>query len=211
MKTNNYDLIVIGAGAAGMMAALSAAYKGNQILIIEKNSVPGKKISITGKGRCNITTSNTNTNEFIQKFGKNGKFLYSALNQFSIQDTIDFFNNTLKIKTKVERGNRIFPVSDDAKEITDTFHKFLNAAGVTFHFNTKVTGFECKNNRINNVCTSIGKFYGKNFLVATGGKSYPKTGSTGDGYKWLKKLGHKIDELQPALTPIICKETFIKD
>ncbi|MCP4481840.1 MAG: NAD(P)/FAD-dependent oxidoreductase [bacterium] len=200
----NYDLIIIGAGAAGLMSALNAYLRGLDILILEKNERIGQKILITGKGRCNITTANTDTHEFIKKFGDNGRFLYSALSQFSIQDTIDFFNNYLNIETKIERGNRIFPVSNSAREITETFSKVLQ--DVPIKFNTTVLEINK-----NNILTNNGRFYANNFLLATGGKSYPSTGSTGDGYFLLKKIGHTIIKPTAALTPFVCQENFIKE
>jgi hypothetical protein len=208
-----YDLIIIGGGPAGMMAGCVAGneFKNKKILLIEKNNALGKKLLITGKGRCNITTSDVDTNNFIEKLGKNGKFLYSSLAQFGIQETIKFFNENLEIETKVERGNRIFPVSDSAREVVDKMTAFLKKNNVEIMLNTKVKNINVENNKITSIEILDKKITAKKFIIATGGLSYPATGSTGDGFHWLEKMGHKITALYPALTPLRCKESFVKE
>ncbi len=211
IKNKNYDVIIIGGGAAGMMASLIASQKGAKTLLIEKNNVLGKKLRITGKGRCNITNNISDIEDFIKKLNKNGKFLYSALSQFDIQKTLDFFNNKLDIKTKVERGERVFPVSDSAIEIVGKFTKALQKNNVEILLNTKIQGLNSSGKKIDSVKVGDEIFYAKNFILATGGLSYPATGSTGDGFDWLKKLGHSISKLRPGLVPIKCKEDYIKN
>jgi hypothetical protein len=212
-KAKVYDLIVIGGGPAGMMTAGIAALQKEhpKVLLLEKNPSLGKKLLITGKGRCNITTADTDINNFVEILGKQGKFLYSALSQFDIQATIKFFNDTLGIKTKVERGNRVFPASDSSREVLEKLTKFLRANNVEILLNTKVKKLNVENGKIVSVDIFDKKVHAKNFVIATGGLSYPATGSTGDGFLWLKKIGHKITNLYPALTPLKCKEEFVKD
>ena len=222
----DFDVIVIGGGPSGMMAAgiaaqnflqkqasaqsKSQAKKAAKVLLVEKNNSLGKKLLITGKGRCNITTSDIDINNFIEKLGKSGKFLYSSLAQFDIQQTINFFNETLGIETKIERGNRIFPVSDTAREVLEKLNRFLVKNNVEVLLNTKVKNITVEDNKIVSIEILDKKLSAKNFIIATGGLSYPSTGSTGDGFNWLKKAGHQITELYPALTPLRCKENFVK-
>ena len=201
-------VVVIGGGPAGMMAAITSAKNGNNVTLLEKNKSLGKKLLITGKGRCNITSS-LPMDEFIKNTPGNGMFLYSAYNNFTNQDIIKFLNEQ-GLKVKEERGNRIFPVTDKSKDVLDCFEKKLKSLNVKIMYNTqvtdvlinennKVTGVKLKNQKIINA---------KKIILATGGKSYPLTGSTGDGYEILKKLGHTITSIKPSLVPL---ETYEKD
>jgi len=205
---NSYDLIIIGGGPTGMIAGVIAKQRNLNFLIIDSNNRLGKKLAITGKGRCNITNYNINLNDLISKYFGNKKFLFHALSEFSVLDTINFFNKELNISTKVERGNRVFPESDKSLDIINSFADILND---NLQLNTTVKEILTKGKHITEIETNKGIFNAKNYLLCTGGKSYPLTGSTGDGYTWLKKLGHIITELKPALTPIITKENWIKD
>ena len=202
------EVVVIGGGPAGMMAAITSAKNGNNVTLLEKNKSLGKKLLITGKGRCNITSS-LPMDEFIKNTPGNGMFLYSAYNNFTNQDIIKFLNEQ-GLKVKEERGNRIFPVTDKSKDVLDCFEKKLKSLNVKIMYNTqvtdvlinennKVTGVKLKNQKIINA---------KKIILATGGKSYPLTGSTGDGYEILKKLGHTITSIKPSLVPL---ETYEKD
>ncbi len=206
-----YDLIVIGGGPAGVMAAGRAAEKSARVLLLEKNSRLGLKLLISGKGRCNVTNVESEIKKFIDNFGVNGKFLWSALNKFSVQDVISFFESK-GLPLKVERGHRVFPESDKAKDVLEVLSKYLQRNKVDIKFESGVENIEIENNKIKEIILVNGeKLMARNYLIATGGKSYPLTGSSGDAYKWLLKMGHKIIEPRPALVPIILQENWIKD
>ncbi|MBQ6860301.1 MAG: NAD(P)/FAD-dependent oxidoreductase [Clostridia bacterium] len=200
------NVIVIGGGAAGMMAAIMSSRNGNQVTILEKMRSMGRKLSITGKGRCNITNA-TDMDNFIKNVPGNGKFLYSAFSQFTNQDAINFFNE-IGVKTKVERGDRVFPVSDSAMEVIDKLKRELEKQNVKVIVDTPVKCLVIKDGKVTGVKTESGKtFECDKVILATGGKSYPTTGSTGDGYKIAKTVGHTIVEPKASLVPL---ETFEK-
>ncbi len=205
-----FDLAVIGAGPAGIMAAGIAGENGAKVVLLEQNQVLGKKLLITGKGRCNITNAAENNRAFIKELGPGGEFLFSTLNNFGPNETISFFNK-LGIETKIERGRRVFPSSDKSIDILNALIAFLNQNNVKILKNEKVMRFSEKNHSIEKIILSDRDIIAKNFVIATGGLSYPKTGSTGDGYGWAKKLGHNIIKLEPALTPILVKEKWINE
>lgn len=202
-------IVIVGGGAAGLMAAVSAAKElGNKpysITVVEKNSRPARKVMITGKGRCNVT-NNCDMNALIANTPKNGKFLYSAFNNFNSQDTIQFFE-TQGVPLKTERGNRVFPVSDRSVDIVDALVKLVQkncsiiegTVEAIIAPNGKVTAVKLADNRILDADSVI---------LATGGMSYPTTGSTGDGYKMAKMLGHTVTELAPSLVGLECHEGF---
>lgn len=192
-------VIIIGGGPAGMLAAIKSKKEKNQVTIIEKNKILGKKMLITGKGRCNIT-SGVDMSEFIKNVPSNGKFLYSSFKNFTNKDILKLLN----IPVKLERGNRYFPVSDKAKDVVDALEKELS--GVEILTNTSVTEIITKNNEAIGVKTNKGDFFAEKIILATGGKSYPLTGSTGDGYEMAKKLGHTITKIKPALVPLVAKK-----
>jgi len=204
-----YDLIVIGGGPAGMMAAGVAAERGAKVLLLEKNNRLGIKLVITGKGRCNITNNEFSTKNLVEKFGKPGRFLFSALGKFSNQDIIKFFNSR-GLATKVERGNRVFPVTDSSLDVLAILKNYLAQAKVTIQTNTQIKSISLKDNNIDKIILADqSKLQAKKYIIATGGKSYPMTGSSGDGYKWLKEMGHTIVTPRPSLTPILVKEKNI--
>ena len=192
-------VIIIGGGPAGMLAAIKSRKEKNQVTIIEKNKILGKKMLITGKGRCNIT-SGVDMSEFIKNVPSNGKFLYSSFKNFTNKDILKLIN----IPVKLERGNRYFPVSDKAKDVVDALEKELS--GVEILTNTSATEIITKNNEAIGVKTNKGDFFADKIILATGGKSYPLTGSTGDGYEMAKKLGHTITKIKPALVPLVAKK-----
>ena len=192
-------VIIIGGGQAGMLAAIKSRKEKNQVTIIEKNKILGKKMLITGKGRCNIT-SGVDMSEFIKNVPSNGKFLYSSFKNFTNKDILKLLN----IPVKLERGNRYFPVSDKAKDVVDALEKELS--GVEIVTNTSATEIITKNNEAIGVKTNKGDFFADKIILATGGKSYPLTGSTGDGYEMAKKLGHTITQIKPALVPLVAKK-----
>ena len=206
-------VVVIGGGPAGMMSAIMAKEAGNEVILIEKMKSLGRKLLITGKGRCNITSS-LPMEEFIKNTPGNGKFLYSAFNNFSNKDIIKFLKKE-GLEVKEERGNRIFPVTDKSQDVLDCFIKKLKKDKVEIHYNEKVEEilYDKKEDEkiVTGVRTSKGEIKADKVILATGGKSYPLTGSTGDGYSLAQKLGHTITNLKPSLVPIeifeksICK------
>ena len=197
--------LIIGAGPAGLNAAIHASSENNTVIIIEKNEKAGKKLFITGKGRCNVT-NNSDENEFIKNIVNNPHFLYSAIYNFSSQDTINFFsgNGTPLI---TERGNRVFPESGKSYDITDCLVNVCKQKGVIFHFNETVTNIKKINDQFV-VSTSKATYLVDFIVIATGGLAYPSTGSTGDGYKFAKGLGHSVIDVVPALTGIKIKENI---
>ena len=205
----NSKLIIVGGGPAGIMAAIRAADNGANVTLYEKNNSLGRKLRITGKGRCNLTNL-ADTDEIIKNIPGNGKFLYSALQNFSAEDTINFFEG-LGLKTKLERGNRIFPASDNAADVIDALTKRLAVLNVDVKLNSRVDEIFTNGNKIIGVEVHK-KFIGADAVIlATGGASYPATGSTGDGFKFAKNLGHTVTKILPALVPLEVEEDFVKD
>ncbi|MGG7059774.1 NAD(P)/FAD-dependent oxidoreductase [Clostridium nigeriense] len=203
-------VIVIGAGPAGMMAAISAAKNNNEVILLDGNEKVGKKLFITGKGRCNVTNSK-DISEFFDYIPGNPHFLYSALYSYTNEDTINFFESQ-GIKLKSERGGRIFPASDKSSDIIKGLIKELKKSNVEIKLNSKVTNIKFSNNTIEEV--EINNSYyikGNHFIIATGGVSYPLTGSTGDGISFSKMLGHNIIKLKPSLVPIEIMDLWIRD
>lgn len=203
-------VIVIGGGAAGMFAAIQAAKKGHQVVLLEKNEKLGKKIYITGKGRCNITNA-CDTEELFQNVMRNSKFLYSAFYTCSNYQVMDFFeSNGLSLKT--ERGERVFPQSDHSSDVIAVLQRVLKQEGVEIHLHTEVKKVSIKEGTVNGVFLADGSFIsGEQVIVATGGCSYVTTGSTGDGYRFAKEAGHKVTKLTPALVPFETEEPWIKE
>lgn len=202
-------VIVIGGGAAGMIAAITSSNEGNDVTLIEKTSSLGNKIKITGKGRCNLTFDG-DIEDFKNNIVKNFKFMYSSFNAFSNVDVVNYFNK-LGVKTKIERGGRVFPVSDDANEIVKVLKDELNKNHVNIIYNVSVDNFILDNNKIKALKLSNNKIIEcDKCIIATGGKSYPKTGSSGDGYVYAKKLGHKIVDLKPGLVPLRSNDSICK-
>lgn len=193
-------IAIIGGGAAGMMAAWSAAKTGAEVTVFEKNDRVGKKLRITGKGRCNVTNDCT-VQDFLNNVPTNPRFLYTALNRFSVEDTKAFFENA-GVPLKVERGNRVFPVSDKAADIVSALYKECTALGVRFVFR-KALGIDTDAGRVCSVNYSGGCHECDAAVVATGGISYPLTGSDGDGHKFAARCGHTVTELRPSLVPIV--------
>ncbi|MCE9628619.1 MAG: NAD(P)/FAD-dependent oxidoreductase [Candidatus Vogelbacteria bacterium] len=211
-KTNSiYDVVVIGAGPAGMMAAGTAAATGAQVLLIEKNDSLGKKLLITGGGRCNLTNAEFDNRKLLAKFKDSDKFLFSAFAKWSVQHTLDFFHQH-QLDTKVEAEGRVFPVSNKSQSVWDVLVSELKNHNVEILSNSpvkkiltdqgRITGVQLKNNTI---ITS------HSFILATGGQSRPETGSTGDGFKWLEELGHQVTPPSTALVPVSLKNSWLKN
>jgi len=203
-----HKVIVVGGGPAGMMAAATAAENGAQVTLLEKNDRLGKKLKITGKGRCNITSALDREN-FISGYAGNGRFLYSALNEFSNRDLIAFFHQR-GLDTIVERGQRVFPASGKAEDVVQLLHKNLLDKGVQIIYSCRVEGISAVDSRIVGVKVKAGYINCHAVIVATGGMSYPGTGSTGDGYAWARELGHSIVEPRPGLVPLVVSEKWVK-
>jgi len=211
-----FDVAVIGGGPAGLFAAGMAAKNGANVVLIEKNSSVGEKLLIAGKGRCNITNAEEDIQTFISRYGENGKFLYSALSRFSAQDIVEFFNSR-GIKTVKERGGRIFPEDGDASLILKCLLSFCKEGKVLINRNTEVRNLIMKNNSIDKLIVKtniqgIGSLdiEAKNYILATGGKSFPNTGSTGDGYVFAERAGHTIVTPRPVIVPIKTHERWVK-
>lgn len=200
-------IIVIGAGPAGMMAAITAAQLGAKVTLLEKKEQPGKKLKITGKGRCNLTSA-LDMDEFMKGYAGNGRFLYSALNAFSNVDLMDFFRNR-GLELVVERGQRVFPISEQAGDVVQVLLKELQQTGVELITSCRVNKIDIIEGRFSAVVTEQGKYFADAVIITTGGLSYPGTGSTGDGYAWAKVMGHKIFEPRPGLVPLISKQQWV--
>lgn len=202
-------VIVVGAGAAGLMAAGKAGENGHQVHLYEKNDRLGKKILITGKGRCNVTNY-SDIDNFLNNIPGNPYFLYSAFYGLDSYGTIDFFNK-LGLETKVERGNRVFPVSDKAADVVSALERYIRKNKVKLHLNSPVKGIEVKDGLAVGIKTAGGVIEADAVIVCTGGLSYPGTGSTGDGYKFAKDCGHKVTKLYPSLVPLRTKENWCSE
>ena len=203
MNNTGGAVAVVGAGAAGLMAAYSAAATGAKVLLFEPNEKVGRKIVITGKGRCNVT-NNCDTDTFLSNVPQNPRFLYSALGAFGVQDTMDFFESR-GVPLKTERGNRVFPQSDRSMDIVDALYHAVHQAGVML-YHKPVTGIvtDEQTGAVCGVRTEDRVYPADRVIIATGGKSYPLTGSTGDGYRFAQELGHTVTTLWPSLIPLTC-------
>lgn len=201
-------VIVIGAGAAGLIAAGKAAQTADEVILVEKNDIVGKKILITDKGRCNITNS-AEIEDMITQYPRNAKFLYSALYTFTNDDIIQLIEDN-GVKTKVERGGRVFPVSDKSQDVVKALKKYALKDNVTLKHDT-VKSLIIEDGAVKGVKTARGTLKGDRVIVCTGGKSYPKTGSTGDGYKFASQAGHTVIAPKASLIPVVTEEKWVRD
>lgn len=197
-------VIIIGAGAAGIMAAVSSALNGHTVSIYEKNDRIGRKLYITGKGRCNITNA-ADMKTIMENVVNNSKFLYSAFKQFDNQDVVEMLENA-GCPTKVERGNRVFPVSDKSSDVIKAFQKILSELSVEVNLKAEVNSLIIEDSICKGIKLADKSIYADAVIVATGGRSYPGTGSTGDGYRFAKNSGHKVGKLYPSLVPFTLEE-----
>lgn len=206
-----WDVVVIGGGAAGMMAAGRAGELGKRVLLLEKNTVLGKKLLITGGGRCNVTNNKTNTREMLAKYKGNDQFLFSAFSQFDVTSTLSFFNDK-GMPTKEENEGRIFPVSNSSQSVYDVLYAYMKKGDVEIRKSSIVTGIEkSKTDSTLIIRTKSGNdIHTHACIVATGGTSRPETGSTGEGFAWMKKLGHTIIDNDVALVPIALTDLWVK-
>ena len=203
-------VLIVGGGAAGMFASVFAARNGNEVHVFEKNEKLGKKLFITGKGRCNITNAGDMENLF-ENVVSNRKFLYSSFYGYTNEDVIDFFEK-LGVRTKIERGNRVFPVSDHSSDVIAALSGEMKRAGVRVHLHTKVAKILAEDGRFSGLELATGeRVSGDACIVATGGFSYQTTGSDGDGYRFAEELGHQVTEIYPSLVPLAIEEPFVRE
>ena len=202
-------VVVIGGGAAGLMAAVIAGREGAKVTLLEKMNYVGKKMGITGKGRCNITNA-CDMSDFIKNTPGNGKFLYGAYERFTNEDLLQLLHDA-GLETKVERGGRVFPASDSALDVRNTFMKLMKHYGVDVHLEEPVKKLLVDDGVVTGVVTDKETYHADAVVIATGGKSYPATGSTGDGYILATQVGHKITDIRPSLVPIVTEESWVKD
>lgn len=202
-------VVVIGGGAAGLMAAVIAGREGAKVTLFEKMNYVGKKMGITGKGRCNITNA-CDMSEFIKNTPGNGKFLYGAYERFTNEDLLQLLHDA-GLETKVERGGRVFPASDSALDVRNIFMKLMKHYGVDVHLEEPVKKLLVDDSVVIGVVTDKETYHADAVVIATGGKSYPATGSTGDGYILAAQVGHKITDIRPSLVPIVTEESWVKD
>ena len=202
-------VVVIGGGAAGLMAAVIAGREGAKVTLLEKMNYVGKKMGITGKGRCNITNA-SDMSDFIKNTPGNGKFLYGAYERFTNEDLLQLLHDA-GLETKVERGGRVFPASDSALDVRNTFMKLMKHYGVDVHLEEPVKKLLIDDGVVTGVVTDKETYHADAVVIATGGKSYPATGSTGDGYILAAQVGHKITDIRPSLVPIVTEESWVKD
>jgi predicted Rossmann fold flavoprotein len=207
MKNKQYDLIVIGSGAAGMISAIVAARDCKKVLLCEQQNKLGPKLKATGGGKCNLTNTLSNE-EFMNRFGKNGRFMQDALNDFNYQDLISFLNN-IGVETHIPDGFRVFPISHNSGTIIKALEDELYNQNVEVKNNTKVEDLICENETIKGVKTATDNFFASNVIVATGGLGFSMLGANGDGFDFAKSLGHKITQLYPAMLPLITKEKWV--
>jgi len=207
---SHFDIAVIGGGPAGMMAAGRAAELGAKVVLIEKKEILCKKLLITGKGRCNFTHNEFAIRKFAEKFGRNGRFLYSALALFGAREVIDFFESR-GVKGKREQGDRIFPKDGNAQDISNVLIKYLAEGKVKILYNAEVIGFKKENGKISQALLRDRQMCADKFIICAGGKAYPQTGSTGEGYRWAEQLGHTVIPPVPALNPVKTYEDWVKE
>ena len=220
-EENIFDVVIIGGGPAGLIAACQAGGNKKKVLVLEKNDELGKKLLISGGGRCNLTNADPDHHHFVSRYGKKGSFLYSPFSVFGVSETIKFFND-LGLKTKVEAGFRVFPESDNSADVLDTLIEQVAKYGVKFKLSAEVSSLTPSLDKegvrgrlkksIQSVILKNGlKIKAKSFILATGGLSHPETGSTGDGFKWLKEIGHQVAEANPSLVPVKISNSWISE
>jgi predicted Rossmann fold flavoprotein len=206
-EKNQYDLIVIGGGPAGMVCAGRVAERGGRVVLLEKNSMLGKKLALTGGGRCNLTNALESTRELVARYGNGGKALFPAFSRFGPGEAVEFFRER-GLATKVEAENRVFPASNDARDVIRALSEYMQAGGVKVVLNATVQKVAVYDTYVR-VVSAAGEFRARSVAIATGGLAYPETGSTGDGFAWLAKLGHNVSSPDASLVPVRVKEPWI--
>lgn len=207
-STTTYDVIVIGGGASGMMAAAAAAQRGRHVLLIEKNKKLGAKLSISGGGRCNITNAEYDDRKLLSHYGPAADFLYSPFSQFGVKDTFAYFE-ALGLPIVVQARNRAFPHTENASDVVEALRRHMQDGKVVLQTGTIVQQLNIKNGRITDVVTTAGTFSAENIILATGGVSHPETGSTGDGFGWLRDLGHTVKDPTPTIVPLAVSDEWV--
>ncbi len=207
-STTSYDVIVIGGGASGMMAAATAAHRGKKVLLIEKNKKLGAKLSISGGGRCNITNAEYDMRKLLSHYGSAADFLHSPFSQFGVKDTFTYFES-LNLPLVVQARNRAFPHTEKASDVVEVLRRHMQDGKVVLQTGTMVKQMNTKAGRITEVITTAGTFTADNIILATGGVSHPETGSTGDGFGWLRDLGHTVKDPTPTIVPLAVSDTWI--
>lgn len=210
IKEKIYDVIVIGGGAAGMMAAGRAGQNGRKVLLLEKNKNLGEKLKITGGGRCNITNAESNQQLLLANYGQAKKFLHSCFSQFGVADTFEFFTSR-GLPLIVQAGKRAFPKTEKAIDVFRVLEKYLKQGGVEVISNIKVDKIIVKDSKIEKIIAGKKEFTAKKYILATGGQSHPETGSTGDGFTWLKNLGHTVRQPSPTVVPLAVSTAWVKE
>lgn len=209
MTSFDFDIAVVGGGPAGLIAAGQAAQKGARVVLLEKNAELGKKLLLTGNGRCNLTNAVFDVKELVKEYGKGGPFLYSSLSRFGPEETMAFFEER-GVELKTERGNRVFPVSDKSNDILSSLYKYLKEGNVKIFREAKVINMIVRNNHIERLILRNRELTARNYILCTGGQSYPQTGSTGDGYRWADMMGHTITPLLPSIVPIKVNNDWVR-
>ena len=210
MTQPNFDVAIIGGGPAGLMAAGRAAELGARVVLIEKNAAPGKKLLITGGGRCNLTNAELDVRKMVSKYGPKGKALFGAFTRFGVEETLNFFNQR-GLPTKIEAEKRVFPLSNKAQDVWKVMVGYISQDKVHLTNNTKASKLLHEGRSVTGIKTKAGIITARAYIVATGGKSRPETGSTGEGFEWLRALGHSIEEPDSALVPVKIKEQWAKE
>lgn len=206
-----FDVIVVGGGPAGMMAAGHAAEYGRRVLLLEKNRELGKKLKLTGGGRCNITNAEFDTRTFLSFFGDAAKFLHSPFSRFSVRDTFEFFEGRGLPLFVSEDRKRAFPKSENSGDVIRVMEEYVRGYDADIHFGEPVTRLLLENGKITGAETIRGTYYAESVVLATGGISYRETGSTGEGFNWLREIGHTVAEATPDIVPLRVKEQWVKD
>ena len=212
MRENNnkiWDVIIVGGGASGMMAGAISGSRGKSVLILDKNRDLGEKLKITGGGRCNITNNEPDIHKMLKIYGDGAPFLYSPFSVFGVKDTFKYFESR-GLPLVVQARNRVFPQSEKAIDVYNVLRKDLDKNNVSIKNNCTVKKINIDGSFIKNIETNSGIYYAKSFVLATGGMSHPETGSTGDGFKWLKDLGHEVEDSSPDIVPLAVRDEWIK-
>ncbi len=210
MKPEEFDVIVVGGGASGMMAAGRAAERGKKVLLLEKNKKLGEKLKISGGGRCNITNAEFDEHALLKNYGKAEQFLYSAFSQFGVKETFSFFESK-GLPLVVQARNRAFPYTERALDVYDVLEKYIRDGKVTIKTNSPVTRVVSEGKKITSVISGEREYKARSFIFATGGVSHPETGSTGDGFSWLAQLGHTVSKPTPTIVPLAVQEQWVKE
>jgi len=209
-KSKIWDVIILGGGASGLMACAVASARGKSCLVIDKNKTPGEKLKITGGGRCNITNNEPDIHKLLKVYGEGAPYLYSPFSIFGVKDTFNYFESR-GLPLVVQARNRVFPVTEKASDVFNVLNKELAKNGAVVKSNCVVLGFNHRGKKIVSIETNQGQFFAKSFILATGGMSHPETGSTGDGFRFLRDLGHVVKEPIPDIVPIEVREKWVKD